>query len=243
MTSSLRSPPLEKKLTFTPGPAQGLNRNSMFASQSPKEPTRLTMERGRLPQQTAYRERMTKLLQEAAPEKISQIDSIMARYAGKEDEMLQNYTAACGKGDSRGSPRGRPSQADVGSLLAHREKLTKLLEETCPHKVEEINDIMQQFQGREEEMISKYVAKDGPEPTKSLMDSASPAPRPSAKASVPDGSPKNVAKDGPEPTKPVKDPASPVQRPWAKASVPDGSPKNVAKDGPEPTPCTSISRA
>ncbi|EAN91449.1 hypothetical protein C3747_25g77 [Trypanosoma cruzi] len=131
----------------------------------------------------SYRERLVCFYTKYAPGKLVTVDATLARCAGREEELfsalVEKYgpepAISCGDEDSRSVEKISDTQSDLSrttssmSLVPYnvhdfRWRLARILMEHAPGKLAILDQMMEKYAGREEEMLAGCVARYGPEP-------------------------------------------------------------------------------
>ncbi|EKF33544.1 hypothetical protein MOQ_002587 [Trypanosoma cruzi marinkellei] len=131
----------------------------------------------------SYRERLVRFYTKYAPGKLVTVDATLARCVGREEELfsalVEKYgpepAISRGDEDSRGVEKISDTQSDLShttssmSLAPYnvhdfRWRLARILMEHAPGKLAILDQMMEKYAGREEEMLAGCVARYGPEP-------------------------------------------------------------------------------
>jgi hypothetical protein len=109
-----------------------------------------------------YRSRVLALYQKYAPKKVNNIDAVMTKYKGQEEDLI---TALVGK---YGPEPAAPSTAAVVAVApapsSFRDRIFNIYAKYAPDKVGNIDTLMEKYKGQEEDLIIALVGKYGPEP-------------------------------------------------------------------------------
>ncbi|CUG88272.1 Hypothetical protein, putative [Bodo saltans] len=156
-----------------------------------------------------YRERVLAMYTKYAPEKAETVDTVMEKYKGSEDALIEALVKKYGPEPSAGAasvaPVPTPSSPAAAPLSPpssppmvagspsrggdYRSRVIALYEKYAPAKLNTVDAAMEKYQGAEDALIEALVKKYGPEPeagasTASAPAAASPAPASSAAAAA-----------------------------------------------------------
>jgi hypothetical protein len=92
----------------------------------------------------SIRQKLTNFYQQTNPARLSQIDSIMLRYEGREHEILDVIAAA--------SPRPKQA-AEKTDVQAIKQKLIDFYQHTNPARLSQVDSIMLRYKDREHEIL------------------------------------------------------------------------------------------
>jgi hypothetical protein len=118
---------------------------------------------------SVYRARLTCLFETYEPAKLPSVEKLLAKFAGREEELLTSlagtYGPETGGPDVMDSPATlAPSAAGSSPDSVYRARLTRLFETYEPTKLPSVDKLLAKFAGREEQVFAALVAKWGPEP-------------------------------------------------------------------------------
>lgn len=119
------------------------------------------------------RARLVRFYEKYASDKMSNIDKILAHYAGKEDKMFADLVSKYGpEPPTPTSAPAQPIPAAAASPAAtdYRTRLLKFYEKYAPDKVCNVDKILTHYSGKEEKMMADLVAKYGPEPSHAVTE-------------------------------------------------------------------------
>ena len=128
------------------------------------------------PGRGSYHDRVERLFQKYAPDRVSQVDAMLQKYAGKEEEMIKALVSKLGPEppEPAGATSPAPSAASPGRGSYH-DRVERLFQKYAPDRVSQVDAMLQKYAGKEEEMIKALVSKLGPEPPEPAG-ATSPAP-------------------------------------------------------------------
>ena len=116
-------------------------------------------------QQLTPRERLIRFYEKYNPAKVGAVDQTLEAYAGREEEM---FTALVGKygpePPSTMSTPSTPGTTTLSSSSSYKQRLTRFYEKYNPAKIGAVDQTLEAYAGREEEMFTALVGKYGPEP-------------------------------------------------------------------------------
>ena len=106
------------------------------------------------------RDRLIAFMQKYQPDKIGNVDAILQKYAGKEDELFAQLVTKYGPEPPMPTDQGAAAGAPAGP----RARLLAFMQKYQPDKIGNVDSILQKFAGKEDELFAQLVAKYGPEP-------------------------------------------------------------------------------
>ena len=110
----------------------------------------------------SYKERVVRLLSAYAPDKVGNADALLTKFAGKEEELIQNLVSKFGPEPAAAAPKPN-SESDPSS---YRSRVTRILSKHAPDRLGKVDALLQQYRGKEDELIQYLVDKFGPEEEK-----------------------------------------------------------------------------
>ena len=112
----------------------------------------------------SYKERVVRLLSAYAPDKVGNADALLTKFAGKEEELIQNLVSKFGPEPAAAAAAPKPnSESDPSS---YRSRVTRILSKHAPDRLGKVDALLQQYRGKEDELIQYLVDKFGPEEEK-----------------------------------------------------------------------------
>ncbi|RNF22581.1 uncharacterized protein Tco025E_03058 [Trypanosoma conorhini] len=130
-----------------------------------------------------YRERLVRFYAKYAPKKLVTVDAMLARFAGREEELflalVQKHgpepPTFCNNGVLRSGENIFDSQSEQSSSMSSvavsrynvhdpRWRLARIFMEHAPERLAIVDQMMKKYAGREEEMLARCVERYGPEP-------------------------------------------------------------------------------
>jgi hypothetical protein len=148
-----------------------------------------------------FRDRLVRFYTKYAPDKLPEVDVLLAKYAGKEVKMFEVLAQRYGPEPTAADVPVRNNNATTtqpqptppsptpappshsGATNDYRGRLTRYLQKYAPDKVSGVDSMLDKYRGREEELFATLVSKLGPEPSSSGT-STQPAAAPLATAPV-----------------------------------------------------------
>ncbi|CUG06544.1 Hypothetical protein, putative, partial [Bodo saltans] len=137
--------------------------------------------------------RVARMIQQYLPNKATQIDTLLEKYKGREDEYLSALVAKYGAEPA--APTDAPQQQAVAPAAVERrasvtviaapagaqpsavpdykERVTRMFQQYTPAKVGQVEAMLEKYKGREEDYLAALVAKHGPEPPTANTQSSS----------------------------------------------------------------------
>jgi hypothetical protein len=118
------------------------------------------------PATLSYRQRVLAIYQKYVPARVDAVDSTLAKYAGRENELIEALVAKYGpelapEPTPTPTPAPAPGPSGAGGNV---KRLTAFYEKYAPTKVGTVETTLSKYQGREEELFEALKAKYGPEP-------------------------------------------------------------------------------
>jgi hypothetical protein len=159
------------------------------------------------PQQTpradlSHRDRVKALYDKYDPEKSATTDATLAKYAGKEEQLIKALVKKYGPEPEAPAAAAEPSTAapagEPAAARTHRERVKAMYDQYDPDKSATVDATLAKYVGKEEQLIKALVKKYGPEPEGAPSAAASPAASP-AKAAPPVATTAAVAAAPPKP--------------------------------------------
>eukprot|EP01062_Namystynia_karyoxenos_P002503 TRINITY_DN10882_c3_g1_i1.p1 TRINITY_DN10882_c3_g1~~TRINITY_DN10882_c3_g1_i1.p1 ORF type:complete len:768 (+),score=239.60 TRINITY_DN10882_c3_g1_i1:93-2396(+) len=122
-----------------------------------------------------FRARLLRYYQKYAPDRVGNMDNLLAQYQGREEELMSQLVGRYGPeppapGQAAAPPAAPPPGGDF------RARLLRYYQRYAPDQVGNMDGLLSQWQGREEELMAELVKSYGPEP---------PAPAGGGAAAVP----------------------------------------------------------
>ncbi|RNF10331.1 hypothetical protein TraAM80_01690 [Trypanosoma rangeli] len=130
-----------------------------------------------------YRERLVNFYTKYAPKELAKVDAMLARFAGREDELfsalVQKYgpepSMFCSRGDLKSVQYMSDTQCEQNSIASSvavsgynvhdtRWRLARIFMEHAPERLAIVDQMMEKYAGHEEEMLVRCVERYGPEP-------------------------------------------------------------------------------
>eukprot|EP01062_Namystynia_karyoxenos_P028524 TRINITY_DN215_c0_g2_i1.p1 TRINITY_DN215_c0_g2~~TRINITY_DN215_c0_g2_i1.p1 ORF type:complete len:821 (+),score=279.39 TRINITY_DN215_c0_g2_i1:145-2463(+) len=102
-----------------------------------------------------WRSRITRMYNKYEPAKVGQVDALLAKYAGKEQQLMEALVKKYGP--EPGAPGGSRGPDYEG-------RVRRMYEKYEPAKAGQAAQLLQKYSGREEQLIEALVKKYGPEP-------------------------------------------------------------------------------
>jgi hypothetical protein len=140
------------------------------------------------------RARVTRMIQQYLPNKVAQVDSLLEKYKGREEEYLTALVsrygaepAAMDTADQQQAPSPPALEQTSSNIVAsqssvtvlavipdHRERITRMFQQYTPAKIGQVDAMLEKYKGREDDYIAALVTKHGPEPTATQANDTSP---------------------------------------------------------------------
>eukprot|EP00760_Papus_ankaliazontas_P017128 PhM_4_TR17042/c0_g1_i12/m.34822 len=107
----------------------------------------------------AVRDRLVRYFEAYNPSKLSNVEVILQQFAGKEEELFATLVGKYG-------PEPPVSNAPASDTAhdTYRDRLIRFFEAYNRNKIANVDLILEQYQGNEEELFATLVGKYGPEP-------------------------------------------------------------------------------
>jgi hypothetical protein len=115
---------------------------------------------------SGYRDRLLRFMQKYTPEKVAGCDQMLEKYRGKEEEMFRALVTKFGPEPQNLSP-------SAPQVQSFRERVVAFYKHHAPEKIGGIDEALERFKGKEDQMMQALVAKYGPEPVAAV---AAPSP-------------------------------------------------------------------
>jgi hypothetical protein len=140
-----------------------------------------------------YRGRLTRYLQQYAPDKVGGVDSMLDKYRGREEELFATLVSKLGPEPSSSGTSTQPAAAPLATAPvaspavppAHRDRLVRFYAKYSPDKLPEVDSILTKYAGKETKMFQVLVDRYGPEPDATATRVATPPPVNPVSTSVP----------------------------------------------------------
>ncbi|KEG15425.1 hypothetical protein DQ04_00081240 [Trypanosoma grayi] len=114
--------------------------------------------------QTYYHQRLINYYSTYAPEKVESVERVLAKYAGREEELFEALVRKYGPElEYDGVDEENVEQDSV--ISSYRTRLLALYEAYAPARTGNVDAQLEKYRGREEELIAAVVKKYGPEPS------------------------------------------------------------------------------
>eukprot|EP00760_Papus_ankaliazontas_P017125 PhM_4_TR17042/c0_g1_i1/m.34832 len=116
-----------------------------------------------------YRDRLIRFFEAYNRNKIANVDLILEQYQGNEEELFATLVGKYGPepgAEAKATPATVNEQPPLPSNTSNavRDRLVRYFEAYNPSKLNNVDVILQQFAGKEEELFATLVSKYGPEP-------------------------------------------------------------------------------
>eukprot|EP00760_Papus_ankaliazontas_P017134 PhM_4_TR17042/c0_g1_i5/m.34835 len=117
-----------------------------------------------------YRDRLIRFFEAYNRNKIANVDLILEQYQGNEEELFATLVGKYGPepgAEAKATPATVNEQPPLPSNTSNavRDRLVRYFEAYNPSKLSNVDVILQQFAGKEEELFATLVSKYGPEPS------------------------------------------------------------------------------
>ena len=118
--------------------------------------------------QMSTRERVTRIYQQHNPSKLSDVDKVLEKYAGRDQELIEmleeKYQAAPNAAaGAAASPAVAPTKS-AAPQQSIRERVTRFYEIHNPSKLGDVDKVLEKYAGRDDELIDMLIDKYGEEP-------------------------------------------------------------------------------
>ena len=121
---------------------------------------------------STYRGRLTRFYQKYVPDKLSQVDAVLRKYEGVEEDLfsalVEKYGPEPATDDAATAPAAGGDGADGApdKHAAYAARLTRFYEQYVPSKLPQVETVLAKYEGIEEDLFSALVQKYGAEPGK-----------------------------------------------------------------------------
>jgi hypothetical protein len=156
------------------------------------------------PPPKTYKERITALFEKYDPAKLSQVDALLKKYQGKEEQAIAqlvkkmgpepdpnaSFSSAAGSSSAQPTPHSVASESPasqrseaqkestpIASPRSYKDRVIAIFNHYDPGKVGQAAALLDKHKGKEEQVISSLVKKYGPEPDPMAGGVAPPTPR------------------------------------------------------------------
>ena len=141
---------------YGPEPASGPAPSGPAASAAAVQPSTIPV---------SPRDAVVALYMKHDPSKLSNVDRLLTKYSGREDELVKALTE-----------KYEPvKQQDSTGDAVYRQRVLALYQQYCPDKVDRVDGLVAKYKGSEEVLLKALVDKWGPEPP--MSPSSPPPPR------------------------------------------------------------------
>eukprot|EP00388_Colpodella_angusta_P033661 GDKK01030199.1.p1 GENE.GDKK01030199.1~~GDKK01030199.1.p1 ORF type:complete len:251 (+),score=19.42 GDKK01030199.1:48-800(+) len=157
--------------------------------------------------ENGFRARLVRFFEHHNKEKLSDVDTILTKYQGREADLFKALVGQYGPEPAEGSPTApsptasppsSPARAPATTSGDYRPRIVRFFEKHNPEKLADVDTLLTKYQGREADLMKALVGKYGPEPSEAS--SAVPLPKPSPTESpqiAPNTSPEKSARSVP----------------------------------------------
>uniref|UniRef100_A0A7S1QX02 Protein kinase domain-containing protein n=1 Tax=Neobodo designis TaxID=312471 RepID=A0A7S1QX02_NEODS len=111
-----------------------------------------------------YRQRLMNFYQHYAPEKASNVDSILQAYRGKEEKIFADLESKYGPEPHKLGQQ--PHHQQQQPPMDYRQRLLNFYQHYDPSKAGNVDAVLKAYHGKEEKLFASLEAKYGPEPHK-----------------------------------------------------------------------------
>lgn len=119
-----------------------------------------------------YHARITAMYQKYQPEKISQVDNILLKYKGAEEDLMQALIHKYGPepGTEEEQAHHQDAVEEEAAAVQHdpayyRAQIEKIYTKFCPEKLNSIDALMKKYENSEAQLFEAVVTKYGPPPS------------------------------------------------------------------------------
>ena len=120
----------------------------------------------------SYRDRLVAIFERYEPSKVGQVDGLLKKHAGKEEQVIAQLVKKFGpEPDQGGTPSATTPSTTARSEVAsprvqrsYKERIVAIFQQYDPAKVGQADALLKKHAGKEESVIAQLVRKYGPEP-------------------------------------------------------------------------------